>query len=227
MALNNDNNDFLKQYNISSDEEIESMNKLVDNIAEGLERINKNLCLEKNETVQADEVISKDQTLNNIMSLIMSAKSVDEAKEVFFNNLITLMKCKEVCEFFNQEYIDEEGKRYTIGRDGRKYCFTSDLIEKILDEEFGEETTKHEEETAWGVTFEEFQKIYEENNGFDVRYPKNNSPIVSDSNNQNFVKANEIIISEPDMSILEGTMFHEVDDLNENQNIRTRKDNNK
>ena len=179
------------------------------------------------EDLEQHEIIEKDRTLYNILDQIRSASTVEQAKEVFFENIIALLTCEDVDKFFTEVRIDEDGKRYTIGRDGRKYCFTSDLIGKILDEEFGEETTEHEEKTAWGVTFEEFQKIYEENNGFDVRYPKDNLPIVSESNNQNFAKANEIIISEPDMSILEGTMFHEVDDLNENQNIRTRKDNNK
>ena len=37
----------------------------------------------------------------------------------------------------------------------------------------------------------------------------------------------EIETSEPDISILEGTMFHEVNDLEDKSNVRTRKDSNK
>ena len=50
----------------------------------------------------------------------MSSGSLEAAKEIFFENLIPLMQCKEVFDFFKKEYIDENGKRYTIGRDGKK-----------------------------------------------------------------------------------------------------------
>lgn len=107
-------------------------------IAAAFEKENEKLIQKLNaDTVHADEVISKDRTFTNIINLIMSADSVDAAKEIFFENLIPLMQCKEVCDFFKKEYIDENGKRYTIGRDGEKYRFTADLVKEILDDEFG------------------------------------------------------------------------------------------
>lgn len=134
----------------------------------------------KTQTVEADELISKDQTLSNVLDLIMSSGSLEAAKEIFFENLIPLMQCKEVCDFFKKEYIDENGKRYTIGRDGKKYYFTADLMKEIFDDELTTTPEKQKEETTWGVTEEEFSKKFEENNGFDVKEPKNNIEKVSD-----------------------------------------------
>lgn len=150
-------------------------------IAAAFENENEKLIQKLNaDTVHADEVISKDRTFTNIIDLIMSADSVDAAKEIFFENLIPLMQCKEVCDFFKKEYVDENGKRYTIGRDGEKYRFTADLVKEILDDELTSTPAKQEEETVWGVTEEEFSKKFEENNGFDVKEPKNNIEKVSD-----------------------------------------------
>lgn len=110
-------------------------------IAAAFEKSEKGLIrLLKTQPVEADEIISKDQTLSNVLDLIMSSGSLEAAKEIFFENLIPLMQCKEVCDFFKKEYIDENGKRYTIGRDGQKYYFTADLINEILDDEFGEQS---------------------------------------------------------------------------------------
>lgn len=149
-------------------------------IAAAFEKGEKELIqLLKTQPVDADEIISKDQTLSSVLDLIMSSGSLEAAKEIFFENLILLMQCKEVCDFFKKEYIDENGKRYTIGRDGEKYYFTADLMKEILDDELTTTPAK-QEETAWGVTEEKFSKKFEENNGFNVKEPKNNIEKVSD-----------------------------------------------
>ena len=149
-------------------------------IAAAFEKENEKLIQKLNaDTVHADEVISKDRTFTNIINLIMSASSVDAAKEIFFEYLIPLMQCKEVCDFFKKEYVDENGKRYTIGRDGEKYRFTADLVKEILDDELTSAPAKQEEENAFGVTYEEFSETYNKNNGFDVKEPENNIKPVS------------------------------------------------
>lgn len=174
MAIHVEDNDLSKIENdINTPEKTKT-------IAAAYEKGEKELIqLLKTQPVDAGELISKDQTLSRVLNLIMSSGSLEAAKEIFFENLIPLMQCKEVCDFFKKEYIDENGKRYTIGRDGEKYRFTADLVKEILDDELTSTPAKQEKETAFGVTYEEFSEMYDKNNGFDVKEPENNIKPVS------------------------------------------------
>ena len=100
-----------------------------------------------NEEFEKQEIIEKDRTFNDIIEKIRSASTFEEAKEIFFANIISLLTCEEVNAYFDEIRYDEEGKRYTLSRTGQQLYFVRDLMGDFLDDfSFGEESPEDERE---------------------------------------------------------------------------------
>lgn len=100
-----------------------------------------------NEKFEKQEIIEKDRTFSDIIEKIRSASTFEEAKEIFFANIIPLLTCEEVNAYFDEIRYDEEGKRYTLSRTGQQLYFVRDLMGGFLNDfSFGEESPEDERE---------------------------------------------------------------------------------
>lgn len=100
-----------------------------------------------NEEFEKQEIIEKDRTFSDIIEKIRSASTFEEAKEIFFANIIPLLTCEEVNAYFDEIRYDEEGKRYTLSRTGEQLYFVRDLMGDFLNDfSFGEESPEDERE---------------------------------------------------------------------------------
>ncbi|MBR5662394.1 MAG: hypothetical protein IKX00_01940 [Bacilli bacterium] len=125
---------------------------------------------------KADEQIKKDLSsipktsddiIKDVVKKIRKAKTLDEAKEVLLDNIVALYETEEIA-----------------------YLIQHSLIEGSNNID-AEDISKQEPETVFGVTREQFDQMYNENNGFNVTYPKDNLPRVSDDFNSFMVKASQ------------------------------------
>ena len=95
-------------------------------------------------------------------------------------NLLNSINDSTTGRFINNISTDEEKEEILANHDEDKKATMEKLVEEVYPEYIMELDYKQSkgimkkeqtEQTAFGLTFEEFSKRYDENNGFDVRYP--------------------------------------------------------
>lgn len=198
-----------------------------------------------------DQLLHKVNPIDEVIKEIREAKTEKEARQILLDNIVSLNSTEEISLIMHHSLIegpndvdldkldeDFNDLARTCKEIADKKLFSPDEFAGLTHEEVEERLSK----TIWihnGIV----EEVYQDRNGRRYTLGDNGEKLyfVKDLANEvagfdverfaeprkNFEKAMEIETSEPDISILEGTMFHEVNDLEDKSNVRTRKDGNK
>ena len=198
------------------------------------------MCDKRNDNI--DQLLHKVNPIDEVIKEIREAKTEKEARQILLDNIVLLNSTEEISLIMHHSLIEgpndvDLDKLDEDFNDLARTC--KEIADKNLfvPEDFERLTHEEESKTIWihnGIV----EEVYQDTNGRRYTLGDNGEKLyfVKDLANEvagfdverfaeprkNFEKAMEIETSEPDINILEGTMFHEVNDLDNDSHTRKR-----